>query len=81
VLLLLRWFVVRVSGREFFADAVLLTVPLGVLKSNTLTFNPPLPSWKTDTIARLGFGVLNKVIVTALPHMLNALLSFLCLQP
>ncbi|MPC16723.1 Lysine-specific histone demethylase 1A [Portunus trituberculatus] len=54
------------------ADAVLCTLPLGVLKQsigtnpsapNTVSFNPPLPQWKADAITRLGFGNLNKVVL------------------
>ena len=53
------------------ADAVLCTLPLGVLKQaiasaqtgspNVVSFNPPLPSWKTEAVERLGYGNLNKV--------------------
>ncbi len=43
------------------ADAVLVTVPLGVLKENIITFDPPLPEEKQSAIDRLGFGNLNKV--------------------
>lgn len=47
------------------ADAVLVTLPLGVLKTSAppsgVTFNPPLPDWKSQAIQRLGFGNLNKV--------------------
>ncbi|KER32266.1 hypothetical protein T265_01693 [Opisthorchis viverrini] len=78
------------------ADAVVCTLPLGVLKESVqlttehrtgpkttsirgdsgghhqqldLTklraplFDPPLPDWKADAIQRLGFGVLNKVVL------------------
>lgn len=54
-------------------DAVLCTLPLGVLKQgiaqnspghpNTVTFSPPLPDWKVDSIKRLGYGNLNKVVL------------------
>ncbi|KAH7252390.1 Sec1-like protein [Fusarium tricinctum] len=30
---------------------------------NNVVFNPPLPSWKTDVVERLGFGILNKVVL------------------
>ena len=55
------------------ADAVLCTLPLGVLKQaiaqnsqglpNTVGFNPPLPDWKVESIKRLGYGNLNKVVL------------------
>ena len=45
----------------FKADAVIVTVPLGVLKSGTISFYPPLPEWKQQAINTLGFGLLNKV--------------------
>ncbi|KAK6207406.1 hypothetical protein LQW54_007235 [Pestalotiopsis sp. IQ-011] len=51
------------DGTEFDADYVVSTIPLGVLKHGNIDFDPPLPSWKTDAIGRLGFGILNKVIL------------------
>jgi lysine-specific histone demethylase 1 len=57
----------------FSGDAVLCTLPLGVLKQctaantqgvpNTVQFIPPLPDWKVAAIQRLGFGNLNKVVL------------------
>ncbi len=52
---------VETAGGSFRGDAVLVTVPLGVLKRRQLAFSPPLPQRKLDCIERLGFGVLNKV--------------------
>ena len=49
------------SSNIFRADAVIVTLPLGVLKTNAIVFNPPLPEWKTQAINNLGFGLLNKV--------------------
>lgn len=46
--------------RVFEADAAVVTVPLGVLKRDKIAFQPPLSERKRATIARLGFGVLNK---------------------
>ena len=47
------------------ADAVICTLPLGVLQLDAeeggVLFNPPLPQPKQDALKRLGFGVLNKV--------------------
>jgi lysine-specific histone demethylase 1 len=51
------------DGREFEADCVLVTVPLGVLKSGAIEFQPALPEWKTESVQRLGFGLLNKVVM------------------
>lgn len=52
---------VQTAQGELTAAAVLVTLPLGVLKSNTVAFNPPLPSAKTDAAARLGVGTLAKL--------------------
>jgi lysine-specific histone demethylase 1 len=51
------------DGTEVEADSVVCTIPLGVLKQDTIIFDPPLPAWKTDAITRLGFGILNKVVL------------------
>ena len=46
------------------ADAVLMTIPLGVLKKEKVKFDPQLPEWKTSAIKRMGFGNLNKVSIS-----------------
>ncbi|ORY66226.1 flavin-containing amine oxidoreductase-domain containing protein [Pseudomassariella vexata] len=51
------------DGMSIEADYVVSTIPLGVLKHGNVEFNPPLPSWKTDAIGRLGYGILNKIIL------------------
>jgi monoamine oxidase len=51
------------DGDILDADHVVLTVPLGVLKEQCISFDPPLPDWKLGPIERLGFGTLNKVIL------------------
>ncbi|CAH8388495.1 unnamed protein product [Eruca vesicaria subsp. sativa] len=51
------------NGFEYLGDAVLVTVPLGCLKAETIKFSPPLPDWKYSSIKQLGFGVLNKVVL------------------
>lgn len=51
------------DGDILEADHVVLTVPLGVLKEQCISFDPPLPDWKLGPIDRLGFGTLNKVIL------------------
>jgi monoamine oxidase len=52
--------VVSTLSGDFAADRVLITVPLGVLKSDTLSFSPALPAAKRQAIRLLGMGVLNK---------------------
>lgn len=57
---------VKVSvGEEesYEADMVLCTVPLGVLQRGMVKFEPELPQRKRDAIKRLGFGLLNKVVM------------------
>ncbi|KAI1634452.1 flavin-containing amine oxidoreductase-domain containing protein [Biscogniauxia mediterranea] len=51
------------NGSTFEADYVVSTIPLGVLKHGSVEFHPPLPSTKTDAIGRLGYGILNKIIL------------------
>ena len=51
------------TGEVIEADRVVLTVPLGVLKQNSVTFDPPLPERKTACIERMGFGLLNKIVL------------------
>lgn len=55
--------VVHAGGTEFTADRVVVTVPLGVLKAGTITFEPALPDAVAGPIARLGMGVFNKVFL------------------
>jgi monoamine oxidase len=57
---------VRVLASEgtFEAEAAIVTLPLGVLRSGTVEFRPALPASKTGTIARLGVGDMSKVILT-----------------
>lgn len=56
---------VRVSTDqgEFEAGAVIVTLPLGVLKAGVVEFEPPLPVEKREAIARLGMGALTKVVL------------------
>lgn len=49
------------DGRNFVADAAIITVPIGVLKANLIEFKPKLPDWKLSAIADLGVGNENKI--------------------
>jgi len=52
------------DGRTYEGAQVIVTVPLGVLKAGSITFDPPLPSEKQDVIQRVGFGTVEKVVMT-----------------
>ena len=51
------------DGEIIEADYIVSTIPLGVLKQNDIHFEPALPEWKQGAIQRIGFGVLNKVVL------------------
>ena len=42
-------------------DAVIVTVPLGVLKQESIQFDPALPAQKREAISRMGMGTLDKL--------------------
>jgi monoamine oxidase len=54
---------VETDQATFEADAVIVTVPLGVLKAGSIRFVPPLPERKQQAIERLGMGVLDKIVL------------------
>ncbi len=54
---------VHSANETYYADKVIITVPLGVLKKAAITFNPPLPPNKLKSIQHLGMGVLDKIIL------------------
>lgn len=50
------------TDRGIFSGArVIVTVPLGVLKRDSIKFSPALPEAKLDAIEKLGMGALNKL--------------------
>ena len=51
---------IEVQGAYAF-DAVIVTVPLGVLKQGSIAFDPPLSSAKKAAISRMGMGTLDKL--------------------
>lgn len=48
---------------SFYAYHVLVTVPLGVLKSGRIAFNPSLPRVKRESIRKMKMGVFNKIFL------------------
>jgi len=64
--------VVTTDGESFMADVVLVTLPLAILRQNSVVFKPPLPPAKLQAVQNLGVGVMEKVschslITAALP--------------
>lgn len=49
------------DGAQHRFDAVIITVPLGVLKRGAISFSPALPEEKQGAITRLGMGTLDKL--------------------
>ena len=49
------------AGEKFRGQHVIVTATLGCLKAGDIKFDPELPKWKSEAIATLGFGNLNKV--------------------
>lgn len=52
---------VTAGDATFRAACAVVTVPLGVLKADRVTFTPALPASKQAAIGRLAMGVLNKL--------------------
>ncbi|MGE5357225.1 MAG: flavin monoamine oxidase family protein [Deltaproteobacteria bacterium] len=52
------------NGNVTEADFVLVTVPLGVLKANSIQFVPGLPSAKQNAIQKVGMNCVNKFLLT-----------------
>ena len=48
---------------EFRGEAVVITVPLGVLQAGTIRFDPALPTVKSTAIQTLGMGTMDKVVL------------------
>ncbi|WP_166787062.1 MULTISPECIES: flavin monoamine oxidase family protein [Cryobacterium] len=49
------------NGESLSADRVIVTVPLGVLKTKVMEFDPPLPFTHRGAISALGMGALDKI--------------------
>ncbi|MDT8990526.1 FAD-dependent oxidoreductase [Curvibacter sp. APW13] len=51
---------VTTKSGSFAASRVVVTLPLGVLQSGSVSFSPALPAAKQTAISKLGMGVYNK---------------------
>lgn len=54
---------INTTKNSYTADCVVVTVPLGVLKSNSIQFSPNLPSAKINAINRVKFGTITKIVL------------------
>jgi len=54
---------ITANGDNIEADYVIVTVPLGVLKNNTISFTPALPTNKINAIANTNMGNVNKFLL------------------
>ena len=54
---------VETERETFTADGVVVTVPIGVLQSEQMVFEPVLPHSHRAALSRLGMGLFNKVIL------------------
>uniref|UniRef100_UPI00358F0DD8 peroxisomal N(1)-acetyl-spermine/spermidine oxidase isoform X2 n=1 Tax=Myxine glutinosa TaxID=7769 RepID=UPI00358F0DD8 len=65
------------GGESFFADHVIVTVPLGYLKNHHSTmFEPSLPTSKVEALENLGFGTVNKIFLEFSEPFWNAGLEY-----
>jgi monoamine oxidase len=55
---------VDAGGRTYEGSHVVVTVPLGVLRSGRISFDPPLSAAKREAVAALDMGNLEKVVLT-----------------
>ncbi|MBE9070046.1 FAD-dependent oxidoreductase [Leptolyngbya cf. ectocarpi LEGE 11479] len=55
--------IVKTNQNVFGADYAIVTLPIGVLKDNTVQFDPPLPVAKQDAIEVMGAGLLDKLFL------------------
>lgn len=56
---------VRAGEKVWHADRVLVTTPIGVLRSGKIKFEPGLPPWKSELFNRIGFGHFEKFFLMA----------------
>jgi monoamine oxidase len=55
--------IINAGGNSFEADYAIVSVPLGVLKNNALSFTPNLPPSKNAAIQNTQMGIVNKFVL------------------
>jgi len=58
-----RQVTVKTNQGEFVGERAIVTLPLGVLKSGQVSFNPSLPQEMTSTIQKVEMGMINKAVL------------------
>ena len=56
-------FNVITKGSTYLADVVVCALPLGVLKSGSVSFSPEISTSKKNAIQKIGMGAVNKIIL------------------
>ena len=72
---------IKTDKGDVVADAVLVTVPLGVLKRGVISFKPDLPRETRNAIDRIGMGVVNKFLCVWRESFWDERLQYLGLTP
>jgi monoamine oxidase len=54
---------IKAGDQEYKATKVIVTLPLAVLKSGSITFNPPLPSGTTSAMANFGMDPCIRIVL------------------
>jgi len=75
-----RWRVVTSCG-DHVAEAVIVTVPLGVLKAGSIAFDPPLPRPLQRSLAMIGAGRIGKLFLRFDEAFWQAQWSFWTMDP
>jgi len=57
--------VVATATEAFFADRVVCTLPRGLRERGEVEFDPPLPAAHAGAIARIGKGLLDKIVLAS----------------
>lgn len=63
---------VETNAGTITAECCLLTVPVGVLRSGSIAFTPPLPPEKQSAFGAISSGAMNKVALSFKPGILPA---------
>ncbi len=51
------------TGKTYTATKIITTIPLAILRKNSVQFTPTLPTWKTDSFNKIGMGAGMKIIL------------------